>query len=302
MYGKYLVNWGATIGFSDSGIKAAVVTLRFSIEQPLNYVVDIPEGTRVTAGDNVFFATNEYVEIPIGETYVDVNATCTEYGSAGNGYAVGQITTVVDPIPYSPTVTNTVASDGGANEYSDDELKELLYLFPTTSSTAGPEDKYIILVKQYSNSIVDSKITTTDSAVVKVYIMLEDGEIPTEEYCENVLNYIKDSKVTPDTDKVEVLPPNVVHYTIDATYYISEDKKNVATTIQENVENAAEAFKQYTYSNIGIDINPDMLISYATVAGAKRIVITNPVYTVVNDSQIAVCDEVNLTYGGVEGN
>ncbi|MFD2089924.1 baseplate J/gp47 family protein [Brevibacillus brevis] len=53
-------------------------------------ISDIPKGTRVTAGDNVFFATTADVTVTSGETKVEVKAECVSVGVIGNGYPVGK--------------------------------------------------------------------------------------------------------------------------------------------------------------------------------------------------------------------
>ena len=69
-----------------------------------------------------------YAEIPAGSTTVDVPATCTVAGTDGNGFAAGELATIVDPIPYVASVTNTTATEGGAEIESDDDLAERVFL------------------------------------------------------------------------------------------------------------------------------------------------------------------------------
>ena len=302
MYGARLRNWAANFGFTEDGVKKASVNLRFFISKEQESAVGIPQGTRATAGDDVFFATDEYAEILPGEKYVDVPATCTQEGKAGNGYLTGQIGTLVDPLNMIRGVSNVSASDGGRDAYTDDELKELILNFPSTYSTAGPEEGYIQLVKRYSQKIVSVRKISAEDAVVKLCIMCANGEVPDEGYCEEVLQYIKSLKCTPDTDKIEIVAPEVVEYTLRATFYIPESRKDIAESIAKGVEEAADSFVQYTQENIGYDINPDILTAYVGAAGARRIVIEEPEYTVISENQIAICrmDDVKLKYGGLE--
>ena len=53
-------------------------------------------------------------------------------------------------------------------------------------------------------------------------------------------------------------------------------------------------------SKIGRDINPDELIQRIKAAGAKRVVIASPGYTVINNESVAVCQSQTITYGGLE--
>lgn len=72
------------------------------------------------------------------------------------------------------------------------------------------------------------------------------------------------------------------------------------TIIKESVIEAAQYFVSECHENIGVDIVPDKLIEVARVAGAKRLEITSPVFTQVTETQIAICDSVELVYGGLE--
>ncbi len=296
-----LWNWGANLGFSESNLAAARCSLEFYTSEELAYPVTIPAGTRATAGDDVYFAADADCTIEAGETTATVGATCTEKGSTGNGYAVGQIDILADPILNVAGVKNVVASAGGADEYSGDDLREKIFLFPSTYSVAGPQDAYEYYVRAYSTDIISVNVTTDKStAVVKIYIMLSKGNVPDEQYCKNVLEYLQNLKRFPDTDKIEILSPEVVEYALKASYYISTSSRDTESTIKSSVESAAKSYMEYEYSNLGYDLNPDVFREYARVAGAKRLEITEPVYQALEENQIAVCTGIELTYGGLE--
>lgn len=300
MYGARLRNWAANFGFVEDGTKRAIVQLRFFVSEAQENAIGIPEGTRATAGDNIFFATDTYVEILPGETYVDVSATCTQDGKIGNGYREGQIAILADPVNKIREVSNITISDGGRDAYTDEELREKILNFPSTYSTAGPEEGYIQFVKQYSERIVSARKIEAEDAVVRMCIMCKDGEVPDEGYCGQVLQYVKSLKCTPDTDKIEIVAPEVVEYELHATFYISENKKDIAESIKTGVEEAAASFVQFTCENIGYDINPDILTAYVSAAGARRIIIDDPGYTVIRENQIAICKQIDVKYGGLE--
>lgn len=56
----------------------------------------ISAGTRVTAGDGIYFATDDFAEVTAGADHIDVDCTCETVGTVGNDYIVGQIETLVD--------------------------------------------------------------------------------------------------------------------------------------------------------------------------------------------------------------
>lgn len=297
-----LKNWGGNLGFSESNQRAATVVIEFGVTDVLEFDVTIPAGTRVTAGDNVFFASDKEVIIKAGELCVGVTATCTENGTKGNDYVIGQLNTIADPVPYLSYAKNTSVSGGGKDEYTVDELREKIFRFPSTYSVAGPEDAYVYWVKSYSTDIVSVKVITDESACVTIYVMLSGGNLPSDEYCQGVKDYLKNLKRFPDTDKISILPPEVIDYELNATYYVSMANKSNEEKICKSVQNAAAAYVQFQYESLGVDINPDTLVEFVRVAGAKRVDISTPAYQKLSDSQVAICSAINLIYGGMEEN
>ncbi len=293
-------NWGANLGYVPAAPKAASVMLEFGLNDVLDFDVTIPEGTRATSGDNVFFASDKEVTITSGSTSAIVSATCTESGKIGNEYAIGQINIIADPTVYLSYVKNTNVSAGGSDEAAGDALREKVYMFPSTYSVAGPNDAYEYFVANYSNDIADVRCVTDENAVVNIYVMLKDGQIPSESYCDAVYKYLKTSENFPGTDKISVSAPDIVEYQIEAKYYISSTKRSNEDDIKDSVADTALGFAAYQSENLGIDINPDILIGYAMAAGAKRLEITSPAFQKIRENEVAICTSISMTYGGLE--
>ena len=51
---------------------------------------------------------------------------------------------------------------------------------------------------------------------------------------------------------------------------------------------------------MGRDINPSHLISLVMAAGAKRVDVRSPVFTVVEESAVAQVEEIAVLNGGIE--
>jgi len=300
MYGDFTKNWAANFGFKENGVEAAIVTLRFHLAVKQLTDVIIPAGTRATSGNNIFFATDEQLTILAGESYADTSATCTQPGVVGNGYAVGQLNVIADPVNLVERVENVTQSAGGHDEYTNQELKELIYNFPASYTTAGPAECYEQIVKSYSKNIIDAKVITNNEALVQIYILLQNGVIPTAEYCQKVLTYIKELKTTPDTDKIEIFSPDAMSYEVEAIYYIADAQKDIADALKESIEEAGIEFINYTRSKIGRAVNPNILVTYAGAAGASRIEIAKPVYIHVHENAVANCNNIKMTFGGFE--
>lgn len=136
--------------------KPAVCTMRFYISEAQSSAVLIPVGTRVTdASQSLYWETTDDVYVTAGDTYADAQVRCQVTGTIGNGYAVGQINTIVDVYDYYTACENTTESDGGADIATDDELYELLKASMYAYSTAGPQGAYVYHAKAVSTEIAD---------------------------------------------------------------------------------------------------------------------------------------------------
>ena len=109
--GNNLDHLGALVGVERIPATAAVTTMQLTLSAALGTTTIIPGGTRFTAGDNIFFALSSPVIIPAGELVGSGKAVCLDVGGKGNGYIVGQLKTLVDPVPYVANVTNLTVSE-----------------------------------------------------------------------------------------------------------------------------------------------------------------------------------------------
>ncbi len=300
-YGDYLEHLGAGKRTFKQEARPAVTVLRFSLAEARTQVTAVPKGKRATAGDNVFFETDDYAEIAVGSMYVDVQATCTESGLIGNKYIPGQINVLADKIPYISSVENVTQSDGGSSEESDAAYRERIFLAPSSYSTAGPADAYVYWIKQYNSAAIeDVKVSVNEDATVDVRLILKDGETPSAAFIDGLTEYLETSQVRPMTDRVVIAAPEQVEYDLDVTYYVARSSKGNVEAIQTAAEDAVRDYVTWQKIHIGTDINTDVLIEFLRAAGVKRAVIRSPVYTPVSDMQIAAARSVSMLYGGLE--
>lgn len=299
-YGDFLDNLAALRGIERLQAQPAATTLRFDIASTLASAVSIPAGTRVTNGNEVYFATDEFAEIAPGTTYVEVPAMCTAAGASGNGFRVGEINSLVETLPYITSVQNTAETSGGSDRESDDSLAERIYIASSAYSVAGPEDAYVYWTKTVSADIKDVRVDSPAPCMVDVRFILEGGELPGEALIQKVLELLTSANIKPLTDNVTVGAPTTVDYNIDVTYYVGSSDKSAALSIQKKVEEAVEEYKAWQSSAIGRDVNPSYLISKIMAAGAKRVTVNSPTYTVISKTEIAKVGTVAVAYGGVE--
>ena len=115
----------ALIGVSRQTADHATGTVTFSRDSAASQDYTVPAGTTVQTDSNdpVQFETTEAKTLAEGTTSVDAPIEAVEGGTRGN---VGANTIVVMPDPPAGVedVTNNVATDGGSEEETDDELRE----------------------------------------------------------------------------------------------------------------------------------------------------------------------------------
>ena len=300
-YSDFLDNLAIFKGVTRNPATPATTTLRFTLSAERDTATGIPQGTRVSTTGAIYFATDVYAEIPAGFTTVDVPATCTVAGTDGNGFAVGELSTIVDPIPYVASVSNTTATEGGAEIESDDDLAERVFLAPGAYSTAGPEDGYLYHAKAYSAAIGDVVATSNQAAgTVDIVFIMADGSTPGAEMIEGLEGYLQGKTIRPMTDLVRVAAPQEVTYTINLTYYINRSDSAKAVTIQAAVAQAVADYQTWQRA-IGRDINPSQLVRMVMDAGAKRVTVTAPTYTAVDATKVsALQGDAVISYGGLE--
>ncbi len=299
-YDEYLENMGALKKVTRNPSKYAQVPIRFTLAEKREAATSIPAGTRVTAGQDIYFATIQYAEIPPGESEIIVMTECTEPGIAGNDFAVGELATLVDPIGFIASVENIEKSAGGAEIESDQAMAERIYLAPSSYSTAGPSDAYEYWVKESNPEIGDVKITSPTPGVVDIRFVMSDGSLPDDAIFETVTQTVNQRGKRPLTDYVQVGKPEVEEYSIDIDYYINTSDRASAIAIQTQVGEAIKEYRLWQEAKVGRDINPDELISRINNAGAKRAVIRSPVFRVTGETAKAQCIGVNIVYGGLE--
>lgn len=298
--GDYLDHLAALRGVRRMESAAAATILQFSIEAPIRSAVPIPAGCRATNGNDVFFATDEYAEIPAGKTSVTVPATCTAAGLSGNGFAIGELNVLVNTLPYITAVTNIVATYGGADREDDGSLKERIYFFPNSYSTAGPTGAYEYHVKNASPGISDVVVRSEIPGEVDIYFICDGGVIPGDALIQRVKEHLDDRGIRPLTDKVTVHAPAIMEYAVTLTYYIPSSRKSSVATIQADVAAAVSIYNAWQTEKIGRDINPSYLIQKVMEAGAKRVNVESPVFTILDESTVARAGTVTVNYGGVE--
>ncbi len=285
--------------------------MRFTLSEARDTAIAIPKGTRVTDGRRSFvWETSEDAAVPAGETGTYVRAVCQTAGSVGNGYAAGQINTLmdVDKVLFFENCSNIETTSGGSEAADDDTYYRLMRQSLEAYSTAGPKGAYEYHAKSVSSDIADvcAIAPLGKDGHVEIYAVMTDGSIADDGTKNRILEACGDEKVRPLTDIVEVCDPEIVDYNIDFTYYIDKNGGKSAKDIALAVEGAVERYIAWQEEKIGRDINPSKLIWFLKDTGIKRVDVRSPVFTSLRDGidrltpQYARPSGVSIRNGGFE--
>jgi phage-related baseplate assembly protein len=297
--GEYLDVLGDLVGVFRLDPQPSLATIEFTLSTARDSVYTVPKGTEVTDGE-LIWATTEPLDIPAGDLSGTVSAECETAGETGNGRVAGQINVMVEPLEYIDSAENITESTGGADTETDDNLRERIRLAPSSFSVAGPAAAYRYWARTANQSIVDVSVLSPTPGVVEVRPLMAGGEIPDSDVLNSVADVLKDDSVRPLTDDVDVLAPAAASYDVTVDYWISEANATQITAIQDAVDKAVADYVDWQKAKIGRDINPDELTRQIRAAGAKRITITSPSFTVLDNTEVAQEGTITVSYQGTE--
>jgi phage-related baseplate assembly protein len=134
---------------------------------------------------------------------------------------------------------------------------------------------------------------------------MEGGALAGEGVKGAVLAACNANEVRPLTDLVSVEDAEQTEYNVRFTYYTQTGAAKPAADIRQAVEEAVEGYTAWQSAKLGRDINPDELRERLYHTGIKRVVLAEPVFTVLkNDGktppQVAKLGTVTITNGGYE--
>ena len=301
--GSYLDQLGALLGVSRLDPEPARTTILFTLTNSLTYPAVIPQGTRITPGGIVVFATSQELIIPAGQSEGSVEAVCETSGVDGNGYAPGQVRKLIDTFTFGVSAQNLTETNGGTDTESDENFRERIQIAPESFSVAGPAKAYEYWARTANPDIIAVSVMgppDTQPGNVEIYPLMKGGELPSEEVLAQVLAVCNAENIRPDTDYVHVLAPSVVDYNLDVTYWIDAGKSTESKYLCAQVEAAVSEWVLWQRKALGRDINPSELVKRIVEAGAKRCEVRAPGFRVLRANELAVCGDVNVMYGGLE--
>jgi phage-related baseplate assembly protein len=309
---SYLDNLAALYGDRALRLKAqpATTTLRFTLTAPLVAGATIPKGTLCQAPNGVIFETVAAGIIPSLLTSVDVAAVSIVAGTLGNGFAPGQITSVINwNQPFGISVTNTTATAGGSDAETDDQYRYRIWLAVESFSTCGPREAYEFWALSAHPDIIQCVVHSAPEIAGEVWLypLLKGGVLPTPDILQKVQDNCDRADRRPVTDYVTAKLATQFVYTLNVDYYVLQSNAVLLESIQTAVRQAALDWIVWQRSAIARDINGSELTKRMVEAGAKRVVINSPTpsFQVMNFDQLAVHDPnaepvINFPVNGLE--
>ena len=277
----------------------------------------IPAGTKVTSDNIRYFELKEDYIIAAGEKEIEVKLLSTSTGEKFNGIAIGKINHIVEPISYVSEIYNTEISKEGSDLENNKSYRERARLEMESKSCAGPDGAYEYYAYSADNSITAVKVYSPTPGTVKILVVVDNGEIPSQDILDKVYAECSPKDRRPLTDKVETGTPEVVEYDIELTYYLDSNfptyegkwRKAIEGKSLDYEDGAIRTFINWQQESIGRSINVEELkyqiLNSATyeaddrkLSGVRKLIITSPGYDDITETQIVKVKNITVTYGG----
>jgi phage-related baseplate assembly protein len=269
----------------------------------------------VQAPNAVVFKTLAAGTIPTIATSCEVTASALVEGVVGNGFAAGQINSIINwNQAFGVDVENIDVSAGGSDRETDEQYRYRVWLAIESFSTCGPKDAYEFWALSANPDIIQVVVYSAPDIAgeVHLYPLLRNGanppyDLPTQPILDRVKAICSADTKRPVTDYVFSHAPVPYIYRLNMTYWVEKDNEVLLGTIQANVQQAVADWILWQRSYVSRDLNCDELRKRCLEAGAKRIVVTTPTPTfqVMAYNQLACHDatvgqEPIVAYGGLE--
>lgn len=277
----------------------------------------IPSGTKITSDGIRIFEIKEGYIVKAGEKEVDVKLISTSTGERYNGIEIGNINHIIDPIAYVSQIYNTEISKEGSDIEDDKSYRERARLEMESKSCAGPEGAYEYYAYSADNSISAIKVVSPSPGIVKILVVVDNGESPSDEILKKVYDECSPRDRRPLTDKVETGTPEIVEYDIELTYYLDKNFPTYEGKWRKAIEGenfdyesgAVRTFINWQQEDIGRSINVEELkfqilnsaiyeADNRTLSGVRKLIINSPGYDNIEEIQLAKVKNINVTYGG----
>lgn len=271
--GSALDYLGELLGVVRLPASATFCTIRFTLVAG-HGPVTIPQGIRVQTTDGVVaFATEVDTPVDAAQNTVDVQCFCTTDGKAGNSYAPGTVSIILDPLPFISLAANIDTTAGGADDETDDELRERIKLAPGRFSVAGPYEAYRYYAKSANPAIVDVAVMGPAEGFqpgeVHLFPLLENGALPNQVILDQVNAICNDEKVRPLTDTVFIAAPTQQQTTVQVDLTLITGA--IASEVVPVITKLLDDYKQVRLNKLGLDVLRSQIQAIAMLPGTHKV-------------------------------
>lgn len=271
-------------------------TVRFNLVAGHGYTL-IPEGTRVATSDGVaIFRILDDITVPDTVHVVQAKVLAETAGRVGNGYAVGTVNKILDPVAFVSTVANIDTTGGGSDVEGDDQLRARIKLAPSQYSSAGSRSSYKFYAQSANPLITDVSVNSHTPGTVLIVPLTGATDTP-EQVLTDVYAACSPDDVRPLTDTVIVSAPTRKDYVIqaDIVLYEAADANSANIAIIE----ALEGYAAGKLGALGQDIIRSNIAQICRISGVYDVEIKAPAQNIiVNDEEFANCTEITVNIVG----
>ena len=286
--------------------QAAMTTLRFAAPDISGATtISVPKGTRAQVGELVF-TTAEAGVLKAAQKTVDLLAVCSTTGVVGNGWAVGQINTLLGKLhaTIAVSVSNITVPSGGVEDEKDDAYRERVLLAPESFSIGGTVGAYKYFARQFSPVICDVETSNDKDAngndiggTVVVSVLTKDG-LPGTELLTQLEKSFQSERMRILCDKPSARAPQVVNYALNAELTLYTGANELETIAAAKA--AWTAYEAQRRLKLGGDIVPLDIQTVLKVDGVYNVTLKNLNLTVLNRTQWPRCTSVTITASEVQ--
>lgn len=210
----------------------------------------VPEGAKVAA-DNILFSVNENASIP-EDGFVDVPATCTTAGTAGN-VKKGEINRFPVTLPGLTAVENITDFSGGYSAEIDADLLERYIEKVSRPNASGNKNHYIGWAKEVEG-VGEVRVIPlwNGPGTVKVVIVDSENQPAEDDLILKVKDHIEENR--PIGAEVTVVSAAPLYISISVTI-ISDESPDIQTNVEAAIQSylSGEALKKgyISYAKVG---------------------------------------------------
>ena len=255
--GIHLDGKGALSNCERIKAEKARCKVRFTLSEAQEDGYIIYAGTELIK-DGIIFSVAEDCIIKSNELTGDVLAVCAKDGSIGNNISIGELNTLVKPLPYIVNASNIEVSYGGRDEESEYDYANRILNSIYGKSTAGSEPSYEYFIRKSDSSLLDLYIkTVTDNegnpkGELEITLLYPKHlESDFDNRVDSIRKYLDDNGIRVATDKLTFKRAKKVEIDYNLLYWIDKQDADNLSKIQEKVNKDVAEYQNKLTSKLG---------------------------------------------------